>query len=121
MKAELPAPAEYYRLTRARKLRRTAHRWALVASISQWASLFSLLITVIYGVATLDLSGGAWEVMSEFIDWSYTAFVSLLLAGTLFVVRCAVADRSNKLRQLAFTLEAEHQARYGELAAGEGS
>jgi hypothetical protein len=69
-----------------------------------------------YGIAALSILGtGEVGLLTAFIHWTCTAFVSLLVAGTLFVVRCAVTHRSDDLRQLAQDLEAEHQARYGEL------
>jgi hypothetical protein len=104
MKTELPARAEYYRLSRARELRRQAarlerlHRGIPVLR-AVWCSLFILIVFT----GTIKSA-------------SLTFMLVFLLGGLL----CGWGERSipkrfAKLRADAVALENEHEARYGGL------
>jgi hypothetical protein len=99
VKVGLRPPDEYYRLTRARELRRKAggierHIWRWLGG----AGLVSLVLGVYsghVGSCVVVLVIGAWAVGSTLS-----------------------ALRATHLRAQADRLEAEHQVRYGELPAG---
>jgi hypothetical protein len=103
MKRKLPHTDEYYRLNRARSLRRKAARWERLRrlvplALALWIPLFLL----------------CWA--SHF--FAFGAFVlSLGFVGLCWWGDCGLPRRIARLRYEALALEEEHQARYGSLAA----
>jgi hypothetical protein len=112
MKTALPASEEYYRLTRARELRRKADltaSWArgpcVCIAVAVWALAYFLALRV-----AASVPGAA-------------ALLLLLpvLGGLLVLLLDELFRRALRLRAEADALEAEHQARYGDLPVGKGS
>jgi Flp pilus assembly protein TadB len=101
MKTHLPAPEEYYRLTRARELREKVRRldW-------RWWLLPVLWLTI-----------AAWLVWTG--ERKVFAIANGIMSIALLLFRWWERQRDRRLLEEAEALEAEHQARYGELPPGE--
>jgi hypothetical protein len=115
MNTELPAPEDYYRLTRARELREKADRLeARVALLEKWTRSPTRLPLIIL-CPTLFLVVGRWLWKLDHL------YIYLIVLGFPVAVTAPerVRRRADELREEADHLEAEHQARYGELPTGE--
>jgi hypothetical protein len=112
MKTELPAPEEYYRLTRARALRQRSERW-------EWWSRHGL--TVLVAALPFALAGGAAVLLfGAWIPWLFVLVLLGMLLLACAVLVCFWEEPAQWLRaraagvcEEAVSLEAEHQARYG--------
>jgi hypothetical protein len=117
MKTELPAREEYYRLTRARELRRKAAR------LERWATKVPRsFVTYAWSVCpVLILATVADQCLAAGMDFLFSVMVacSLGVTGPL-LLWVELGYRGSRYRQEAKALEAEHQIRYGALVAGEG-
>jgi hypothetical protein len=109
MNTELPAPEDYYRLTRARGLREEAREIELLREGKLWHMPAWLAVSQAGFIALSILAiclGLPW--VGILLIWS-----ALALCG-IRSMRCPV-----HLRAEADRLEAEHQARHGALTAEE--
>jgi hypothetical protein len=111
VKTALPAPEEYYRLTRARELRRKADR---VARWCWWGLPLLWLTSALLLVPTAALLGGLEGAVAA----AFSAVGGWMVVNAFWLT---LPQRITQLRSEAAALEAEHQASYGELPAGEGS
>jgi hypothetical protein len=107
MNTDLPAPEEYYRLTRARELRRKAARLERCverASVITPIGIFLIIVSLPFaptGIVT------AWGIVA-----------ALMLVPTGACVWEFMNSRVRRYRAEAQSLEAEHQLRRGALSAG---
>jgi hypothetical protein len=111
MKTELPAQEDYYRLTRARELREKAAR------LEWWPSARAekvFVVALCAGPLTVGLLSGAasWQL-------SLLLHMGLMVAAALNLLRGFRQGRAERCRVEANVLEREHQARYGDVGAGE--
>jgi antibiotic biosynthesis monooxygenase (ABM) superfamily enzyme len=111
MKTKLPVPEEYYRLTRARELRRKAAR-----SQGRW-NAWLLAWTLFNSVTVLTRELVQHLHLAVTPGWLLTAI--LIVCMPLGFLLIPYWNRIGRWRVEADRLEAEHQARYGELRAGE--
>jgi hypothetical protein len=136
MKTDLPAPDEYYRLTRARELRRKAARWtyrlhvaaavmgatclAGAVLVSPQTSQFLTLVTSGVPLQVLE-TGFAWErPFRELVVAAVVVLLSPFLAmGFLAGLAGVLLQRPRCFLWEADRLEAEHRVRYGALSVGE--
>jgi uncharacterized membrane protein YcjF (UPF0283 family) len=119
MKTDLPAPAEYYRRTRARELREKAARLKRTNTcVTVLATLAVLAVGVFLGPSAW------WVLLFSAFAWGFwgvlfTAVLTYLLSVGYVIAVERLAERMSwtgqRLRDEAAALEAEHEARYGEL------
>jgi 4-hydroxybenzoate polyprenyltransferase len=110
MITELPIAKEYYRLTRARELREKAAR--LETSATAWVG--RLMTGALTAAAAQFFLGGLETAYSL----ACLVFPLVLITVPVYAL---TRDRVTGMKDEALRLEAEHQARHGELPAGEGS
>jgi hypothetical protein len=123
MKTALPAPAEYYRLTRARELRKKAARlntWRLqcghILHAGGAVAWLVLPLTLLPGTGTPSDPQGLLALLAYCVV-SYGCY-SLALAPLWLASLRLLTSRLEKLEREAEALEREHRARYGALPAG---